>query len=113
MTQPVSTIPNLGPASEALYADAGITTADQLRSLGADTAYEQLLKTGRKPHFIAYYALAMGLQGRPWTDCTGAEKTALRARFDAIVARVQPAKEKGRSEIEAALDAMGVIDKRP
>ena len=28
----------------------------------------------------------MALQGRPWNDCKGAEKDALRVRFDAIKA---------------------------
>jgi len=52
----------------------------------------------------------MGLQGRPWNDCKGKEKAALRVRFDAIKAR---AHDKGRSELEAALDAIGVIEKKP
>ena len=53
----------------------------------------------------------MGLQGRPWNDCQGQEKIDLRARFDAIKAAQAP-KEKGRSELEAALDAIGVIARK-
>ncbi len=83
---PVSTIRNLGPASEAVYARAGIATAGQLRALGADEAYRRLLATGARPHFIAFYAMAMGLQGRPWNDMDPPEKAAMRARFDALVA---------------------------
>ncbi|MFT6674406.1 MAG: hypothetical protein ACJAVM_000577 [Sulfitobacter sp.] len=37
-----------------------------------------------RPHFIGYYVLVMALQGRPWNDCKGPEKHALRLRFDAI-----------------------------
>ena len=81
-----------------------------MRDLGADETYARLLKTGMKPHFIGYYVLVMGLQGRPWNDCKGTEKTALRKRFDAIKAR---AHDKGRSDLEAALDRIGVIEKRP
>lgn len=106
MAEPVSSIRNLGPASDASYAKAGITSAEQLRALGADAAYGQLLAAGGTAHFIGYYALVMGLQGRPWNDCQGAEKTALRGRFDAIKAQNT---KKDRSEIEAALDALGVI----
>ena len=103
---PVSAIRNLGPASDKAFAHAGIHSAEQLRALGPDEAYRRLLKAGSKPHFIGYYALVMGLQGRPWNDCQGAEKTALRARFDALKAS---AHDKGRSELETALDRIGVI----
>ncbi len=105
MAKPVSSIRNLGPASDRSFARAGIRSAEQLRDLGADEAYRRLLEAGSKPHFIGYYALVMGLQGRPWTDCQGAEKAALRARFDALKASSH---DKGRCELEAALDRIGV-----
>ncbi len=109
MSDPVSSIRNLGPASDAVYARAGIVSADQLRDLGPDAAYRKLLQTGSKPHFIAFYAMVMGLQGRPWNDCQGDEKRDLRKRFDAIKAGGH---DKGRSELEAALDMIGVIKTR-
>ena len=109
MSDPVSTIRNLGPAYEASCARAGINSAQDLRDLGADAACARLLQSGSKPHFIGYYVLVMALQGRPWNDCKGEEKKALRKRFDAIVAASY---DKGRSEFEAALDAIGVIEKR-
>jgi len=112
MTSPVSTIRNLGPASEAAFARAGIHTAGSVREIGPDEAYRRLLATGTKPHFIGYYALVMGLQGRPWNDCAGAEKTALRKRFDALKA-MMTSNEKGRTELEAALDAIGVVVRSP
>ncbi len=105
MAEPVSSIRNLGPASDAGFKRAGITSAEQLREIGADAAYAKLLAAGTRPHFIGYYALVMGLQGRPWNDCQGAEKEALREKFDQIKAGVQ---KKDRSEIEAALDFLGV-----
>ncbi|RMF38536.1 MAG: competence protein TfoX [Alphaproteobacteria bacterium] len=108
MTRPVSSIRNLGPASEAAFARAGIASAEELIELGADAAYARLLQSGARPHFIAYYALAMGLQGRPWNDCRGAEKAALRARFDALCAQAQGSEPAERARIEAALDAIGV-----
>ena len=83
MTTPVSSIRNLGPAYEVACARAGIHSAEALHALGADAAYGKLLKSGSKPHFIGYYVLVMALQGRPWNDCKGEEKKALRKRFDA------------------------------
>jgi DNA transformation protein and related proteins len=107
MMEPVSSIRNLGPATEAAFARAGITSAEQLREMGADAAYGALLAAGERPHFIGYYVLVMGLQGRPWNDCAGAEKDALRARFDALKAAHAPA--AGLDGIEAILDQIGVI----
>ncbi len=109
MSDPVSSIRNLGPAFEASCARAGIHNAQELHALGADAAYARLLETGTQPHFIGYYVLVMGLQGRPWNDCKGKEKDALRVRFDAIKAASH---DKGRSDFEAALDKIGVIDRK-
>jgi hypothetical protein len=83
---PVTGIRNIGPAMARALAEAGITTAEALRRIGPDDAYARMIATGMKPHFIGYYALVMGLQGRPWNDCRGEEKTALRRRFDALSA---------------------------
>ena len=108
MASPISSIPNLGPATKAHFAKAGITSAEEIRAMGADEAYRRWLLAGLPPHFIGFYAMVMGLQGRPWNDCKGDEKKALRARFDALV---KEAKSKGRSELEFALDMLGVIRK--
>ncbi len=89
MASPVSSIPNLGPASETAFARAGITSSEEIRELGADEAYRRLLASGSRPHFIGYYVLVMGLQGRPWNDCKGEEKKQLRKRFDAICAAMR------------------------
>lgn len=108
---PVSSIRNLGPASQAAFARAGIHTADQLRALGPDAAYLRLLQSGERPHFIGYYVLHMALQNRPWNDCKGAEKLDLRRRFDALKASGH---DKGRADLETALDLIGVVErKRP
>ncbi|MCL6285505.1 TfoX/Sxy family protein [Ruegeria sp. 2012CJ41-6] len=109
MSNPISSIRNLGPAYEQSCARAGIHSAEELRELGADAAYARLLQSGLRPHFIGYYVLVMALQGRPWNDCKGKEKAELRTRFDALVAGSY---DKGRSDFEAALDAIGVIEKR-
>lgn len=111
-TDPVSTIRNLGPASDAVYARAGITTAAQLRDLGPDAAYAKLLATGSQPHFIGYYAMVMGLQGRPWNDCKGDEKKALRVRFDAIKNDAAQDTTAAPTGIERILDQIGVGTKR-
>lgn len=80
-----------------------VADAAALRRMGADAAYLALMAAGERPHFIGYYVLHMALQGRPWNDCKGPEKAALRARFDALVAEARP-----RSELEAALELIGL-----
>lgn len=112
MPDPVSSIPNLGPASEAAFARAGIHSAEEIRQIGADEAYRRLLLSGTPPHFIGYYVLVMGLQGRPWNDCNGEEKKVLRRRFDGIKASILGTSEKGRSDLEAALQFLGVVERR-
>lgn len=107
MATPITSIRNLGPAFAAACQQAGIGSAEELRALGADTTYAKLLAHGTKPHFIGYYVLVMGLQGRPWNDCQGKEKIALRARFDGLksagVTAVSPA-----IKMAADLDRIGV-----
>jgi hypothetical protein len=112
MSSPVSSIPNLGPASEQAFARAGITTAEEIRDMGADEAYRRLLASGSRPHFIGYYVLVMGLQGRPWNDCKGEEKKALRKRFDALCSGFNRSDAKLRADMEQTLSFLGVIEPR-
>lgn len=109
MTTPISTLRNLGPAMELSFAKAGIHSAEALRALGTDEAYRRLLQSGTRPHFIGYYVIEMALQGRPWNDCKGDEKKALRARFDAIKAA---SFDTELSAFEAMLDVIGVVDRK-
>lgn len=104
----VSSLRNLGPAMEAACAKAGIPSAEALRELGADAAYARLIRSGTRPHFTGYYVLVMALMGRPWNDCKGAEKAALRKRFDAIRFQTAPAP---LSDIDRILDEIGVVDR--
>jgi DNA transformation protein and related proteins len=103
MESDLTDIRNIGPATARSLIAAGIADAAALRAMGADAAYRALLDAGERPHFIGYYVLHMALQGRPWNDCKGAEKTALRARFDALVGDRRPL-----SALEAALDQIGL-----
>lgn len=103
-------IRNIGPASTDALMRAGVRDADHLRDLGAHEAYRLLLLAGETPHFIGYYVLHMALQGRPWNDCQGDEKIALRARFDSLKSETV----KGRDGAPAAalsefFDQIGLI----
>lgn len=108
MPNPISSIRNLGPAYEASFAKIGITSAEQLREIGPDDAYGRLLAAGTRPHFIGFYVLVMGLQGRPWNDCKGDEKKKLRKRFDAIK---ESHFNKDLSGLERILNEIGVVER--
>ncbi|TBN42436.1 competence protein TfoX [Paracoccus subflavus] len=105
MDSDLTTIANIGPATARALIAAGIPDAAALRRIGAHEAYRALLVAGGRPHFIWYYVLEMSLQGRPWNDCQGAEKAALRKRFDSLVAEVRGQPLTG---IEAELDRIGL-----
>lgn len=105
MDSDLTAITNIGPATAKALIAAGIPDAATLRRIGAHDAYRALLAAGERPHFIGYYVLAMALQGRPWNDCKGAEKAALRERFDALVAEVRGNPLAG---IEAELNLIGL-----
>ncbi len=105
---PISSIRNLGPATEAALNAAGVPDAELLRKMGADAAYALLLANGQPAHFIGYYVLHMALQGRPWNDCRGAEKAALRVQFDALK---DMHADVGLTELEQMLDKIGVTTK--
>ncbi|WP_167647764.1 TfoX/Sxy family protein [Mameliella alba] len=105
----ISTIRNLGPAFERACTAAGIPDAETLRALGAHEAYRKLLVSGERPHFIGYYVLHMALQGRPWNDCKGAEKDALRVQFDALKAQTTATP---KSALDRILNEIGVIERR-
>jgi hypothetical protein len=104
----ISTIKNLGPVMETEFNAAGVATAEELRAMGADVGYAKLLENGYKPHFIGYYVLVMGLQGRPWNDCKGDEKKALRVKFDTLKSKHF---NTGKSELDAFMDQIGLIDR--
>lgn len=105
MSTPVSSIRNLGPAFESACTAAGIHSAEELRDLGANAAYARMLQNGSKPHFIGYYVLVMALQNRPWNDCKGEEKKALRVKFDAIKAS---SFDTERDAFEIMMDRIGI-----
>lgn len=105
----LTSIRNIGPAMAESLQAAGIATAADLRSLGADAAYRQMLQNGVRPHFIMYYVLHMALQGRAWNDCKGAEKNRLRAQFDALKAACT---DHPDAAFERILDRIGTGKKR-
>ena len=59
------------------------------------------------PAAVGGDVLHMALQGRPWNDCKGPEKAALRVQFDTLKAG---GFDKGRSELERVVRQIGLIE---
>ena len=108
MSQPIRSIRNVGPALEAEFARAGLTSAEEVCALGADAAYLRLLDAGSRPHFMAFMALSLGLQDRPWIGIDPVEKAGLRERFDALSAQVTPQIDQTAARLARTLSLFGV-----
>jgi DNA transformation protein and related proteins len=74
--------------------------------LGSGSSF-RLRAAQSQPHSTGYDVLVMGLQARPWNDCKGDEKRALRERFDAI----KPGAVTRQAEWDKAMDFFGVVDR--
>lgn len=64
----LSTLPNLGPKSQAMLAAAGITSLAQLRQLGAVAAYSRVRRSGAKASLNLLLALETHERGRAAFD---------------------------------------------
>lgn len=112
MNDRVSSIRNLGPKMEVAFNAIGIYDTQTIRALGADESYQRLLNNGFSPHFIGYYALVMGLQNRPWNDCTATEKQTLRTRFDFIKSKAHFNQSAQDADFERIINEIGLHKKR-
>lgn len=79
----VETLRNLGPTSAELFAGVGITTAEQVRDLGAPLAYRLLRhRWGRRVSILFLYAIEGALQDRAFNSFSEAERAAMRASVE-------------------------------
>ena len=62
----VSTLPNLGPKSQAMLRAAGINSVVQLRELGSVRAYSRVKASGANVSLNLLWALEGALAGLPW-----------------------------------------------
>jgi DNA transformation protein len=68
---------NLGPKSRAMLAQAGITTEEQLRKLGAVSAYARTKVVCPKATLNLLWALEGALTGRHWQEVAATERASL------------------------------------
>lgn len=81
-SQQVSGLPNLGPKSVQMLAEAGIFTNDDLKAAGPVQAYARVkFLHPKSASRNLLWSLFAGLQGRNWSDLTSEEKAALEAEL--------------------------------
>ena len=78
MSDPIETLPNLGPKSSQWLRDAGITTIADLERLGPVVAFRLVRRHQPKVSLNLLWALAAGLDGKDWRELGGAAKERLR-----------------------------------
>jgi DNA transformation protein len=76
MTQ-ISDLPNFGPKSQQMLAQAGIHTIEQLRALGAVRAYLQVKRSSGNASLNLLWAMEGALTGRHWQDVARNDRLSL------------------------------------
>lgn len=64
----IADLPNFGPKSQQMLAQAGIRTIEQLREIGAVRAYVQVKQRTRGASLNLLWAMEGALSGRHWQD---------------------------------------------
>ena len=89
----ISELPNLGPKSKEMLADANIKTVAQLRKLGAVGAYAQVKQKNASASLNLLWALEGALTGLPWQTVAREHRTSLLLALEhqqALIASVAP-----------------------
>jgi DNA transformation protein and related proteins len=78
----ISAMLGLGPRSEEMLASAGITTAEELRALGAIQAFLAVKRAGQPASLNLLWALEGALTGQHWKDVARVDRTRLLIALD-------------------------------
>jgi DNA transformation protein len=73
----LSDLPNFGPKSQQMLAQAGIHTIEQLRELGAVRAYVLVKLGGTGVSLNLLWAMEGALSGRHWQDVARNDRLSL------------------------------------
>jgi DNA transformation protein len=79
MSEPIDSLPNLGPKTARMLEEVGIATVADLRAIGAVDAWRRIkFAYPKRVSLVGLYAIEAALRGCPWTGLSGAEREALR-----------------------------------
>jgi DNA transformation protein len=83
----LAALPNLGPASAAMLARAGIASPDALRALGAVEAYRRVRRQSPRASLNLLWALEGALTQRSWQVVAREDRLALLLQLDVALRR--------------------------
>lgn len=75
--EPIASLPNLGPKSQAMLAAAGIADAAQLRALGSVAAFAKVKAVHPSASLNLLWALEGALSGARWQDVAKDDRMSL------------------------------------
>jgi DNA transformation protein and related proteins len=77
MSQQIKDLKSLGPKSQDMLAKAGITSVEQLRTMGSVAAYVQTQRIQNNVSLNLLWALESALTGLPWQEVAREHRTSL------------------------------------
>lgn len=78
----IADLPNLGPKSQQMLTLAGVTSVEQLRTLGSVATYVLVKRSGGNPSLNLLWALEGVLTGLPWQVVARDHRTSLLLALD-------------------------------
>ncbi len=90
MSANLADLPNLGPKSQQMLSQAGITTVAQLRKIGSVAAYVRTKRSGAKVSLNLLWALEGAITGLPWQTVAREHRTSLRLHLRTINVTPKP-----------------------
>jgi DNA transformation protein len=85
----IADLPNCGPSSQQMLAQAGIHTIAQLRELGAVRAFEQVKRCGACSSLNLLWALEGALSGRHWQQVARHDRLSLLLQLEDVENEIQ------------------------
>ncbi len=79
----IADLKSLGPKSQQLLADAGITTVDELYAIGAVAAYLKVKAYRPRTSLNMLWALESAVTGIPWQEVARLHRTNLLSAVEA------------------------------
>jgi DNA transformation protein len=80
----ISTLPNFGPKSQQMLAQAGIHSLEQLRELGAVRAYVQVKRAGACSSLNLLWAMEGALSRRHWQEVAKHDRLSLLLQLEDV-----------------------------
>ena len=83
-TRAIREFPGLGPKSDSMLAQAGITSMEQVKALGAARAFAMVRRTAVKPSLNLLWGLEAVLSGVPWQTIARQNRLSLLMELEEI-----------------------------